>query len=124
MTVVNVKNITSKDWQRKRNSFGEVVEGLDDIRQCINTILKTVKGSVPLRPDFGCDAYKYIDYPLSIAQMHITREVISALSRWETRIEVTSVTCETTDQVGQLVVKILWKLKNSDIIDLSEVTYG
>jgi len=124
MSVVNVKNITSKDWQRKRDSFGEVVEGLDDIKQCINTILKTAKGSVPLRPDFGCDAYKYIDYPLAEAQMHITREIITALSRWETRIEVVNVTSETTDQVGQLVIKVLWKLKNSDIIDLSEVNYG
>ena len=62
--MTNLNEITYVDWQLKLNAIGGVAEGADDINQCIAIILLTKKGSVPHRPTFGSDIYKYIDYLL------------------------------------------------------------
>ena len=66
MTTLN--EITYVDWQYKLNKIGSVAEGVEDINQCIAIILLTQKGSDPLRPTFGSDIYKYIDYPINSAK--------------------------------------------------------
>ena len=84
-------NISSQDWSPKLGELGQVVEGLDDIKQCIEIILTTPKGSVPHRLDFGCDIYKFVDSPPAAATSYIVSEVYNALSKWEPRITVESV---------------------------------
>lgn len=83
-----VENIMGWDWQMKIGSPGEVVQGVDEIIQSINIILKTPKGSVPLRPDFGSDLYKCIDKPIHSAIPILVHEIIESLTKWESRIEV------------------------------------
>lgn len=76
MTTLN--EITYVDWQYKLNSIGEVAEGVEDINQCIAIILLTQNGSDPLRPTFGSDIYKYVDYPVNSAKANIIRESVDA----------------------------------------------
>ena len=59
--MTNLNEITYIDWQYKLNTIGSVAEGVDDINQCIAIILTTRKGSVPLRPTFGSEIYKYVE---------------------------------------------------------------
>ena len=80
MTTLN--EITYVDWQYKLNKIGSVAEGVEDINQCIAIILLTQKGSDPLRPTFGSDIYKYIDYPINSAKANIIRESIEAIEKW------------------------------------------
>ena len=61
--MTTLDEITYADWQYKLDTIGSVAEGKEDINQCIAIILLTPKGSVPHRPDFGSNIYKYIDYP-------------------------------------------------------------
>ena len=74
-------------WQPalKKDGF---VEDLEDILQCVHTILTTPKGSQPLRPDFGSDVYLYIDDPINQARPHIVRESVQSISQWEKRVTV------------------------------------
>ena len=109
MTKLN--EITYVDWQYKLNNIGGVVEGAEDINQCIAIILQTRKGSVPLRPTFGSDIYKYVDYPVNEAKPNIIRETIDAIQMWETRVNVEKVTVEI--QETNIIVKIQWSLKES-----------
>lgn len=109
MTVL--KEITYVDWQFKLNEVGSVSEGVDDINQCIALILLTPKGSVPHRPTFGSNIYKYVDYPVNIAKANIIRETIDAINEWETRISVSSVSVETENE--HIKINVEWKLKNS-----------
>ena len=102
MTTLN--EITYVDWQFKQNSIGEVAEGVDDINQCISTILTTKKGSVPHRPTFGSDIYKYVDYPVNEAIPNIIREATDAIGLWETR-----------------TVKIEWTLNESRTKGITQV---
>lgn len=110
MTTLN--EITYVDWQYKLNKIGSVAEGVEDINQCIAIILLTQKGSDPLRPAFGSDIYKYIDYPINSAKANIIRESIEAIEKWETRIKVDSVIVEIKET--QIKIQIQWSLKSSN----------
>lgn len=119
--MTNLNEITYIDWQLKLNSIGSVAEGVDDINQCIAVILLTRKGSVPHRPTFGSDIYKYLDYPVNEAVPNISREATDAITLWETRITLSSVTVEINET--KINVKIEWELKNFDAKGLMEVGY-
>lgn len=97
MPTANFVNISSVDWSSKLGAFGEIVEAYDDIKQCIYIILLTVKGSVPHRPDFGTEIYKYIDLPTKRAVPGIIYEATKALEKWEPRINVNSVSVSPLD---------------------------
>lgn len=84
MEVNNIRN-----WQVDINDPLKVVEGVDDIAQCVYVILTTIPGSDPLRQTFGSNVYKYIDRPMNEAQPRLIYEATEAIGRWEKRIEVT-----------------------------------
>lgn len=108
--ITDFKTITASDWSCKLGSLGEVVAYIEDIGQCINIILATPKGSDPLRPEFGSDIWRYIDYPIDRAIPHIVRESIDAILTWEPRVEVVSVSSRLGD-IGQLIISVVWNLK-------------
>jgi phage baseplate assembly protein W len=72
-------------------SHAGIVEGLDDIDQCIRLILCTPKGSDPHRPDFGSNLHRYIDMPIDRATPYVVREAVDAIARWEPRCELIKV---------------------------------
>jgi len=117
--MTNLNEITYVDWQYKLNKIGESAEGIDDINQCIATILTTRKGSVPHRPTFGSDIYKYIDYPINEAIPHIVRETTDAITLWESRVKVVAVSVEIN--ITTLVIKVEWKLTDSQIKNITTV---
>ncbi len=104
----STNEITSKYWQPKKGEIGEVVEGIEDINQCIENIVMTRKGSVPHNPEFGCDAWKYVDAPEHIAIPNMKREIIDALTAWEARITVTSI--ETECEIGHVTITIYYEI--------------
>jgi len=107
--MVRVTDIKSIDWQPKLGEIGEVVEGLEDINQCIRIILATPKGSDPHRPEFGSDIYRYIDYPVNEAIPNIIREAVDAINRWEKRIEIKKIKAEVDG--SNIILKIEWTIK-------------
>lgn len=110
--MTNLNEITYVDWQYKLNEIGSVAEGVDDINQCIAVILTTPKGTVPHRPTFGSDIYKYVDYPVNEAIPNIIRESIDSINLWETRIKLTSVTAEIIE--AQVKINVEWTLKDNN----------
>jgi phage baseplate assembly protein W len=89
-----VKDINSKNWAIDINNPSEVVQGLADVNQCIYIILTTVKGSSPLRPEFGCSLWDYVDKPINFAIPNMIREIAAALQEYETRITIDSILYE------------------------------
>lgn len=83
-----IEEIKSVNWQLSGVKIGEVAEGIDDIRQCIATIIKTTKGSDPLRPLFGSDIYQFIDKPVTEAVSGISAEIIDCILKWEQRVQL------------------------------------
>lgn len=109
--MTTLTEITYVDWQYKLNKIGSVAEGPEDINQCIAIILTTRKGSVPHRPTFGSDIYKYVDYPINEAIPNIVRETTDAITLWETRIKINSVNVEINET--QITIKVEWTLNDS-----------
>ena len=109
-TDASFKKISATDWSSKLNALGEIVEGYDDIKQCIEIILLTSKGSVPHRPEFGCDIFQYLDLPADHAVPQLIYEAHGALKRWEPRIDVESVTAQ-AQEPHHYVLTITWRPK-------------
>jgi len=122
---VTPSDITSADWSLKLDvpgepgsGIGNVVQGIADVNQCIRIILTTPKGSDPLRPTFGADVWRYIDTPINTALPAIVREVTEAITRWEPRVTVLSITAtpdlDGVPQAGaHLNIAVTWRLKLS-----------
>lgn len=88
---VRLDRITSADWSPRLGATGAVVEGAEDVEQCIRIILGTPRGTVPHRPELGCDLWRYLDLPLDRARPLMVREAVEAVQRWEPRAELVSV---------------------------------
>ena len=83
---MNINEIRSVNWQLSVLGIGNISEGIDDIRQCVQIILTTTKGSDPMRPLFGSDIWQHVDKPVNIASALISAEIVDALVKWEPRI--------------------------------------
>lgn len=119
---VDVTTITAADWSHKVGSYGEIVQGLEDIAQCIRIILATPKGSVPHRPQFGCDAWRYLDHPESQSLPHVIRECTDAVANWEPRATVTRVTA--SYGLAQVNLVVHWTARLASAGQSTTVTYS
>jgi phage baseplate assembly protein W len=90
--MAQVSDITATDWQISADGVGIIAQGMDDVKQCVNIILLTRKGSDPLRPEFGCDMYLYIDKPVNTALPQMIKAMLEAIRQWEPRIEILGIT--------------------------------
>ena len=119
---MNIYEVQSTLWSMKIGTFGGIVQGLDDIDQCIEILVKTRKGSVPLHPEFGCDAWKYIDAPINIARANIVKEVTDSITEFIPAIQLVSVTVNLNSN-SNLIISIQWTLNGSSDVNSTEVTY-
>lgn len=115
---VTLADITSADWSLKLNDMGAVVQGVDDVQQCIAIILTTPQGSDPLRPTFGANLWSYIDNPIGTAIPSIVKEVTGAITMWEPRVILESVAVTPANDISSqsgahLNISLTWRLKLS-----------
>jgi phage baseplate assembly protein W len=108
--------IQSADWSLMLGNIGAVVQGPDDVAQCVFIIFNTPKGSDPLRPTFASDLWKYVDRPIDRATPAIVREATDAITLWEPRIVLVSLTptviLDGSSQTGaKLQIDVVYKLK-------------
>lgn len=110
-------DIKSRDWQISTQGVGLVEEGLADIRQCLDIILRTQKGTDPLRPQFGSDIYHYIDQPVTVAIPNMIRAIIEATQIWEKRVTIQRIKYQMVD-TARVDFFITYKLVDEELIDL------
>jgi phage baseplate assembly protein W len=112
---ITLADITSADWSLELGTIGGVVQGIADVEQCLGIIVTTPRGSDPLRPTFGADIWRYIDFPIDVALPAIARELTSAIMTWEPRVNLISVTAQpvndgSTQSGAHLDVTLTWQL--------------
>lgn len=90
--MATLADIHSQDWSFSVAGLGQVVEGIDDIAQCINIILATQKGTDPFRPNFGADILRFVDKPVNASIPGIIREMTEQIKLWEPRAKLTKIT--------------------------------
>jgi phage baseplate assembly protein W len=113
---ITLADITSADWSLALGAIGDVVQGIADVEQCLGIIVTTPRGSDPIRPTFGADIWRFIDFPISRALPAIVSELTSAITVWEPRVTLVSVTAQpvidASSQSGaHLDVTLNWQLK-------------
>ena len=113
---ITLADIRSADWSLKLGAIGQVVQGLGDVAQCLAIILSTPKGSDPLRPTFGADIWRFIDYPVNRAIPAIVNELTQAITQWEPRVKLLTVNvvpaADESSQAGaHYNVTLTWKLR-------------
>lgn len=102
------KNLPAVDWSMSLTEPGKIVEGLDDIAQCIVIITTTEKGSDPLRPTFGCNLLRWLDKPVNVAGPNIVKEILDGVKAWEKRAKVTFINYTIED--ANIIFSINWEL--------------
>jgi uncharacterized protein len=113
---ITLADITSADWSLALGVIGEVVQGIADVEQCLGIIVTTPRGSDPLRPAFGADIWRFIDFPINLALPAIVSELTLAITMWEPRVKLLSVTAQpvtdaSTQSGAHLEVTLNWQLK-------------
>lgn len=92
--------------------------GLSRIRQSIYTILSTSPGERFFLPEFGCELNKLLFEPNDLIlkdmlQIHITK----ALTLWEPRIQLISISSDTDYDTNIVPVTITFKVKSLNVVD-------
>lgn len=85
------------------------VTGIDDIRQCLNTLMATIKGSVFLDRELGVDG-NIIDMPINRLGP-IFDAVDKAVEKYEPRVDIVSIKPYKSTIDGQMQLKIKFKIK-------------
>lgn len=82
----------------------------DDIAESIKIILMTKKGERMMRPDFGCNIYKYMFDILDVTTIRqIELEIEEAIRKWEYRIDELSVHVEKSmEDSGVLKIEVFY----------------
>lgn len=125
--MTQLTDIQSLDWSLRLGEPGSVEQDLDDIDQCIRVIVGTRKGSVPLRPLFGCDAWLWLDAPVDVALPNVVREVYSAIgdpTYGEPRAEIVAVTLAPGGDEAHWKIRITWQPSGAAGQQITEVSHG
>lgn len=121
---MNLNEITSSEWSLSTTEIGEVVQGIDDIKQCLTILLFTRKGTDPLRPDFGCGAIDRIDQPVNSAIPSMIKDIIDAVTLFEPRIDILKSKITHMLDGSKLTFTLNFKIKNSVETGQQNITYG
>lgn len=129
--IQNIADIKTNNWSLSISEFGQAVQGIEEINQCIYIILGTIKGSDPFRPDFGSDVFDFIDKPISVAGPGMVNAITDAIAKWEPRIAITSITYESQPQSGRnpaipagLIFHIGWAFVGNANIEQLDLLIG
>lgn len=78
----------------------------EEILQNVRTILATRVGTVPLHRDFGL-TWEHIDMPLLVSQSQMMVAIVDAITEFEPRAKVRSVTFDESDAVEGILKPVV-----------------
>lgn len=94
-------------WAGMNYTTGTVVDDADHIRQSVRDILTTPLGSRLMRRDYGSEIFALIDQPQNGAtRLRLMAAAVTALLRWEPRIQINSVDLGVAAVGGGLTITI------------------
>ena len=100
---------------------GTALTGLDHLKQSIQDILTTPKGSRVMRREYGSDIFKLIDQPVNDEwRVDMYAAVTEALDRWEPRVEIESIDI-TKETGGSCMVELDIRLEDGSLQTISGI---
>jgi len=76
-----------------------------EIIQNVQTIINTMKFSVPMDREFGVDS-SMLDRPIPIAKSQFAVNVVDVIRKYETRVTITGVEFDGDALTGKLIPKV------------------
>ena len=124
MTIVkDVRQLKTKYWQHKAGTIGEVVTEAEDIGQCLETIAKTEKGTVPHNPNLGSNMMQFQDKPLNVVAPKMKVVLMKDFNVQESRASIDSIEFYyTAAKNGHVDVKIAYTIKTTGEKTTREIT--
>lgn len=84
--------------------------GVEQVIQNVRTILSTIVGTCPLYREFGHDPSP-LDQPMPIAEALTTARLYEEIEKYESRVEVVSISYSRDDLNGKLLPVVRVRLK-------------
>lgn len=84
---------------------GKLLSGLDELRQSIEMIILTPRGTVPLFREFGSGIIEYIDQP-GASLLSFKADLIDSIERWEPRVRVLSLSVKRNEESGSFSIDL------------------
>lgn len=104
-----------KTWLGLNKNTGMAISQSAHIQQSIQDILTTPLGSRVMRRDYGSELFELIDQPNGTAtRLRLMAATVSALTRWEPRIRITSVTISAPEMSGSMVINLVAEQKSTN----------
>lgn len=93
-----------------------MASGTRKLEQAMRLILTTYPGERPMRPEFGSRLRDFVFEPASLdTATRVAAEVRDALTRWEPRAEITTVTAvPDQDESGLLHIHIAYVVRSTN----------
>jgi phage baseplate assembly protein W len=89
-----------------------LVNGGEEIDAALRMILTTAPGERVMRPDFGCSMWEQVFAPVNPNTLGtIEQNVREAITRWEPRVELTSVTALPEGDGSMISIEITYQVK-------------
>lgn len=114
--MAKLSDILSPVWTLSISGGGSIAEGMEAIRQCLDIIVRTTKGSDPLRPEFGSDVSKYQDAPLNVAIPRMKKAILDSIALWEPRVSITSILSSLQDN-SNVLFNLTYTLADKSLAD-------
>lgn len=98
--------------------------GPQNIREAIQVILKTERNERLLLPEFGCGVQTYLFEPNTVTTRRLIEESVrQALSRWEPRLALESITVEEDPQNNEAaIITIHYRLVPNQAVERLSLT--
>ena len=94
------------------NSF-EPISGVDLLLQDIQQLLLTTPGERLMRPSFGCNIRNMIWENIDTVSQNGASEIRSAITKFEPRVTVTSVTSSVNRNTGLVIFSIVFLINTT-----------
>jgi phage baseplate assembly protein W len=89
-----------------------LVSGAEEIDAALRMILTTAPGERVMRPDFGCAMWEQVFAPVNASTLGlIEQSVREAVTRWEPRAELTSVSAVPGADGSVVDIEIAYRIK-------------
>lgn len=121
LIVGSVASASTRQSSGKLGSPGEVVSGLEELRQAVAVLFATPEGSVPGRPRYGFRILEVIDLPVNQMRPIFLREARRALVLNEPRAELSDVQVVQGTAPGQVIGRVLWRPAAGGALESLEV---
>ena len=123
LNTVNLPNHTDSYTYRDFNDIDDMTYDIEAINNGIINLLLTKRGSLPAKPTFGSDIhlipFSQLDY---VTKNTFRLSIISSIKNWETRIHVSKVIVDSSDEYNQILANISYTFTDSTVSVDGEVS--